>query len=94
MPRRRSSIKRKRADKKRHLYNLRVKNQIRNIIKKLKSSLAEKNFAQAKSQLDKAFSGLDKAAKKKVIHKNLASRRKSRLSIMLLKATQADQKPL
>lgn len=94
MPRRRSSIKRKRADKKRHLSNLRIKNQIRNIIKKLKGSLEEKNFAQAKSQLDKAFSSLDKAAKKKVIHKNLASRRKSKLSMMLLKATQADQKPL
>lgn len=90
MPRRKSSIKRKRADKKRHLYNLRRKRKLNTAIKRFKKLLQAKNIAEAKSQLSKVFSQLDKAAKKKVIHKNLASRSKSRLT-KLLKTAKLDQ---
>ena len=91
MPRRRSSIKRKRADKKRHLYNLRRKRKLNEAIKKFKKLLHTKNVAEAKSQLSKVFSQLDKAAKKKVIHKNLANRKKSRLTKILLSTTNLNQ---
>jgi small subunit ribosomal protein S20 len=94
MPRCRTSIKKQRVDKKRHLYNLRVKRNLMSAIKKFKRLLQAKNIAEAKSQLNKVFSSLDKAAKKKTIHKNLASRKKSRLARLLLKATEVNQKPL
>lgn len=94
MPRRRSSIKSQRADKKRRLHNLRIKRQIMNAIKKFKKLLQAKDISEAKLQLNKVFSQLDKAAKKRVIHKNLASRRKSRLSRMILRTTEVDQKSL
>ncbi|MBU1998057.1 MAG: 30S ribosomal protein S20, partial [Candidatus Omnitrophica bacterium] len=42
--------------------------------------------SEAKSFLVKVFSVLDKAAKKKVIHPNLASRKKSRLAKSLSKS--------
>jgi small subunit ribosomal protein S20 len=85
MPRRKSSIKRKRADKKRHVRNLKVKKELKNIIKKFQTLLSTDKAAEAKSLLAQVFSKLDKAAKKGVIHKNEAYRRKSRLSLKVLK---------
>ena len=80
MPRRRTSRKRIRADKKRRLYNLKVKRELKKILKKLQGLLAAKNINEAKALIGKVFSQLDKAAKKKVIHANTASRKKSRLT--------------
>jgi small subunit ribosomal protein S20 len=79
MPRRRTSRKRIRADKKRRLYNLKVKRELKKILKQLQGLLAAKNINEAKALIGKVFSQLDKAAKKKVIHPNTASRKKSRL---------------
>ena len=80
MPRRKSSLKRKRADKKRRLRNLSIKRDLKKTIKKFQALLSAKNFEEAKSCLYKVFSKLDKAAKKGIIHKNLARRKKSRLT--------------
>ena len=80
MPRRRTSRKRIRADKKRRLYNLKVKRELKKILKTLQGLLAAKNITEAKALISKVFSQLDKAAKKKVIHANTASRKKSRLT--------------
>lgn len=80
MPRRRTSLKRKRADKKRHLRNLIIKRQLKKTLKAFQGLLAQKNIAEAKKFLAKVFSQLDKAAKKKIIHSNTARRKKSRLS--------------
>lgn len=87
MPRRRTSLKRKRADKKRHLRNLRIKKVLKKTLKKFQTLLAEKNVSEAKSLLAKIFSQLDKAAKKRILHPNTADRKKSRLSRKLSKAT-------
>jgi small subunit ribosomal protein S20 len=81
MPRRKSSIKRKRADKKRHLKNLKVKRQLKATLKKFRELISAKNLAEAKALLQKAYSQLDKAAKKKIIHPRTASRTKSRLTL-------------
>lgn len=86
MPRRRTSLKRKRADKKKHLRNLRVKQQLKKTLKKLQALLSAKNIDEAKTVLVKAFSQLDKAAKKRIIHPNAASRKKSRLMKRLAKS--------
>lgn len=87
MPRRRTSLKRKRADKKRHLKNLKVKQQLKKALKKFQALLSAKNINEAKAYLGKVFSQLDKAAKKRIIHPNTATRKKSRLARRLSKVT-------
>ena len=86
MPRRRTSLKRKRADKKKHLRNLKVKQQLKKTIKKFQELLSAKNANEAKVFLGKLFSQLDKAAKKRIIHPRTANRKKSRLMKRLTKA--------
>lgn len=80
MPRRRTSVKKSRGDKKKHLRNLRVKQHLKKTLKKFQSLLSAKNVAEAKTFLKKVFSELDKAAKKDIIHSNTAKRKKSRLA--------------
>lgn len=83
MPRRRTSLKKSRADKKKHLRNLKVKQQLKKTIKKFQALLSAKNLDEAKKLLGKVFSQLDKAAKKRIIHPRTADRRKSRLVVKL-----------
>ena len=85
MPRRRTSLKKKRSDKKKHLRNLRIKRELKKTLKKFQELLAAKNTAEAKILLVKVFSQFDKAAKKRVIHLSTANRKKSRLSLRLAK---------
>ncbi len=86
MPRRKSSIKKTRADRKKHLRNLKVKRQLKATLKKFQALVSAKNIAEAKTLLKKAFSQLDKAAKKGIIHPRTANRKKSRLALRVLKA--------
>jgi len=86
MPRRRTSLKRNRADKKRHLHNLKIKQELKKTLKKFQALLTAKNASEAKALLSKVFSQLDKAAKKNIIHSKTADRRKSRLTKRLGKA--------
>ena len=79
MPRRRTSLKKSRQDKKRRLRNLKIKQQLKKAIKKFQALLSAKNINEAKTFLGKVFSQLDKAAKKRIIHPNAADRKKSRL---------------
>jgi small subunit ribosomal protein S20 len=60
--------------------NQKLKSQLKTLIKKVEASPDPEN-------LKKAFSSLDKASRKKVIHPNQASRIKSRLSKHLKQAT-------
>lgn len=85
MPKRRSGVKRQRADKKRHLRNLKIKQELKKTLKKFQTLLTAKNISEAKTVLQKAYSQLDKAAKKMVIHPKTASRKKSRLMRRLIK---------
>jgi|YelNatPaOPRAMG01_1025707.scaffolds.fasta_scaffold15295_5 small subunit ribosomal protein S20 len=94
MPHRHNALKKLRQDKKRRLRNLKIKNDIKNKIKNFKKLLQEKKFEEAKKQLDLVYSALDKASKKKLIHKNQADRKKSRLARLLLKATQTENQSL
>ena len=79
MPRRRTSVKSTRVNKRKHLRNLKVKVQLKKTIKTFQELLLAKDLAQAKTLISKVFSQLDKAAKKKIIHPKTADRRKSRL---------------
>lgn len=86
MPRRRSSIKRQRVDKRKHLRNLKVKRDLKKTLKKMQELLSAKNVQEAKAFLKTVYSRLDKAAKKGIIHRNTANRKKSRLMQRLSKA--------
>ena len=86
MPRRKTSVKKTRADEKKHLRNLKVKQQLKRTIKKFQSLVLAKNKGEAKELLTKIYSQLDKAAKKNILHSNTTSRKKSRLAQSLAKA--------
>jgi small subunit ribosomal protein S20 len=92
MPKRRTSVKRIRVDKKRHEHNLKIKKEIKKEIKKFQAQVSAKNLNEAKVTLGKVFSLLDKAAKKRIIHPNTASRRKSRLAKRTFKAAYIQHK--
>lgn len=85
MPRRKTSIKKTRSDKKKHLQNLKIKQNLKRTIKKFQGLLTAKNLEEAKKVLTSAFSQLDKAAKKNTIHPATANRKKSRLMKKLTK---------
>ena len=87
MPRRKTSIKKTRSDRKKHLQNLKIKQNLKKAIKKFRSLLAAKNLDEAKKMLSSVFSQLDKAAKKRTIHPATANRKKSRLMKRLAKGT-------
>ncbi len=80
MPRRKTSIKTKRADVKKHSRNLKIKQQLKKSVKKFLTLLSAKNATEAKDILKSVFSQLDKAVKKNVIHSGTANRKKSRLA--------------
>ncbi len=75
----RSAIKRIRQNKKRRLRNRVFRGQARTFIRDARASMLEEDLEAARESTLKAISALDKAAQKGVIHKNNASRRKSRL---------------
>ena len=82
MPNTKSAIKAARQNLRRRVVNLKVLEAIRKTAKQVRKAA---NPADAQKALSLAFAALDKAAKKNVIHKNNASRHKSRLSAMVAK---------
>ena len=86
MPRRSTSLRTDRAAKRKHLRNLRVKQALKKTLKKFQELVTAKKVEEAKPLLKTAFSHLDKAAKKGIIHPNTANRKKARLSARLRKA--------
>jgi small subunit ribosomal protein S20 len=86
MPKRRAAVKRLRVDKKRHERNVKIKKELKKAIKKFLALFSEKNIAEAKKTLTTVYSLLDRAAKKKIIHPNTASRKKARLARKVSKA--------
>ncbi len=86
MPIKKSAFKELRKAKKRHLRNAGVLSELKTLNKKFISLVGEKKIEQAKKILNQLITKLDKAAAKKIIHKNKASRRISRLMRSLKKA--------
>jgi small subunit ribosomal protein S20 len=86
LPVHKSAEKRLRQSQKANLRNRAVKSQIKTVVKKVETSLDEKD-------LKKAVSLLDKAGRKKVIHKNVASRVKSRLTRLVNKKSSGQAQP-
>lgn len=65
------------------LRNQRIKSALKSLIKKFELSLENKNIEAATSELNELNKALDMAAHKGVLHRNKASRKKSRLAIKL-----------
>ena len=87
MPQRRTAKKDLRQNKKRRQRNLETKQSVREAIKKLKKAVDSKDASAREKALTEVYKILDKAASKKTIHRNKASRKKSRLAKLLKKTT-------
>jgi len=81
MPNTKSAKKKLRQDKKRTLINNRYRLGIKDVKRKIRKALeAKKPLEEVKKLLVKFYSLVDKAAKRRVIHKNKAARLKSRVT--------------
>jgi small subunit ribosomal protein S20 len=75
-----SVLKRERQTRRRHERNRGAVSAIRTAVKKVETALASKNIDQAKTLFVQASAVLDRAADKKIIPANRASRKISRLA--------------
>lgn len=80
MPNTKSAAKAMRQANRRRVNNTRTKTKFKAAVKKVKKLVTETNIADAAAALKDAMSTMDKAVKKGVMHKNTASRKKSRLA--------------
>ncbi|OGE88300.1 MAG: 30S ribosomal protein S20 [Candidatus Doudnabacteria bacterium RIFCSPLOWO2_02_FULL_49_13] len=80
MPNTKSAIKAARQNLKRRVANLKTLDGVRKTAKQVRKFAASGDKTEALKALSAAFAALDKAAKKNVIHRNNASRHKSRLT--------------
>lgn len=74
-----------RQDKKRRPHNLAMSSEIKTLTKKLNALIAEGKADEASKALPLLMSKLDKAAKKNLIKRENADRKKSRLSSRIAK---------
>lgn len=72
--------KRLRRDRRKARYNLAAKNKVKAIIKTVRDFVTSGEVEKAKKELPKAQKIIDKAAKKNIVHKKNAARKKSRLA--------------
>lgn len=80
MPITRSAKRAIRVSGRKKVINDRRKKTLKDTIKKVERLVKEKSQAEAKGLLSSVYSAIDKAAKRGIIKKNNASRKKARLS--------------
>ena len=80
MPNLSASKKSLRADKRKTVFNLRVKRTMKAVLKETRELAVAGKIDEAKAKMSSAYKAVDKAAKRNIIAKNAASRTKSRLS--------------
>ncbi|KQC07367.1 MAG: 30S ribosomal protein S20 [Candidatus Cloacimonas sp. SDB] len=88
MPNHKSCEKRLRQEKKRSARNNYVKSTINTLSKKIRSGIS---LEEKQQLLNKIYSDLDKAAKRNIIHKRTASRRKARIANYVNNLSKEDQ---
>lgn len=74
-----------RASARKRVFNMRRKDVMKDSVKDVKNLVIEKKNDEAEKKLSIAFKAIDKAAKRGVIKKNTAARKKSRLVKMIRK---------
>ncbi len=85
MPNTKSASKAMRQSRRRNAINQRTRYKHKTATKNARTAIASGNAKDAAEALKKAMSALDKAVKKNVVHKNTASRKKSRMAKALAK---------
>ena len=65
--------------------NAKTKRAFRELVKKIETLVSENKIEEAKKILPQAYKAIDKAAKRGIIKKNTAARKKSRLSSLTSK---------
>ncbi|MDR1784609.1 MAG: 30S ribosomal protein S20 [Endomicrobium sp.] len=81
-----SSIKEARKAEKRNKRNMAIKSKIKTSIKRIKTAISNDTTEVSQEQLlRQAFSELDKAAKKHILHFKTASNKKAKLSRLVAK---------
>lgn len=91
MPNTKSAKKALRSSSRKREFNLEKKFKIKNALKEFRRALTVDTKA-AQTALSKVFSVFDKAVKTNFIHKNRASRKKSRLTKMVSKMSTKEDK--
>lgn len=92
MPVIKSAIKKDRQDKKAREHNRAIIDSYKIASKKVRKFASAGELKKAQEALKEAYSKIDVAAKKNVLHKNNASRRKARLAALLKKEPKKSQK--
>ncbi|MBI3322102.1 MAG: 30S ribosomal protein S20 [Candidatus Omnitrophica bacterium] len=83
MPNTRSAAKRTRADAKRRLRNLDMKSELKTLMRRFRELLQAGKKTEAQEAYRQLSRRLDQAASRDVLHRNTASRKKSRLARQL-----------
>lgn len=78
-----------RADRARHQQNLRLSTELKTLVKQFEVAVQAKQAPKAQTALQLVTKKLDLAASKGLLHRNTASRKKSRLSRRLAQLTTA-----
>ena len=82
MPQRRTAIKDLRRNRTRHMRNLDIKTDLKKTVKKFLSAVKDKG-TETRELLKVLYKKMDKAAKRNILHKKTAARRKSRFAKLL-----------
>lgn len=77
-----------RASARKKVFNDRRNRSMKAVVKEVRASIATKDKASAEGKLPAAYQAIDKAAKRGVIAKNTAARKKSRLAAAIKKIEQ------
>ena len=80
MPNRKSGLKELRKTYTRRMQNMDIKTDLHKTLKKFMTAVNDKKKTDAQALYKTLAKKFDKAAKKNILHKNTASRRKSRFS--------------
>jgi small subunit ribosomal protein S20 len=81
-----SAKKAVRSSAKKHVFNLRRKDAMKDTTKSLTKAIAAKDVSAAEKLLPAAYAAIDKAEKRGIIKSNTADRKKSRLAKVVAKA--------
>jgi small subunit ribosomal protein S20 len=83
MPHTRSAKKRMRQNEKRRLYNRAAIRALKTQIKKVTAAAAGEDLETLTREARRAVKLLDKAAQRRIVHRNLAARKKAQISRLL-----------
>jgi small subunit ribosomal protein S20 len=79
MARHKSAMKQLRSSQRKQKQRIQIYSKLKTLVKNVNESLATDDKEKSKENLKTAISNLQRAASKKIIHKNTASRKISRL---------------